>query len=229
MSSTLLPRADLFRMVAVRILIAIPTLAALFFLPAGTLAYWEAWAYLAVLIIPMVFVFAYLLKYDPDLLARRMRLREKEAAQKRIINASLFWFIIAFLIPGLDRRFEWSAVPVALVIAADALVLVGYTIIFFVFRENTYTSRIIEVERGQKVISTGVYAIVRHPMYLGACVMYIASPLALGSYWAILPALLIVPILIARIRDEERVLIQELEGYEAYRQKVRYRLIPGVW
>ena len=117
------------------------------------------------------------------------------------------------MLPGLDYRFGWSDVPVAVVIAADALVFLGYSVIFLVFKENRYASRIIEVEQEQKVITTGVYAVVRHPMYLGVCVMYIFSPLALGSYWAMIPALLIIPLLMARIRNEESVLAKELKGY----------------
>jgi len=206
-------------MVFARLLVVIPLLLAMFFLPAGTLAYWEAWVYLTVLLIPMVLVLIYLLRNDPELLERRMRMREKESEQKLIIKISYLYFLLAFLLPGFDKRFEWSNVPVVVVIVADVLVL----------RENRYASRIIEVEQEQKVISSGPYAIVRHPMYLGVSLMYILSPLALGSYWATIPSLLIIPLLVARIRNEESVLGRELKGYKEYMQKTKYRLIPGIW
>lgn len=217
------------RKVFVRVALILPVLMAILFIPAGTLAYWEAWVYLAVLLIPFFFVLGYFLKINPEFLERRMQMRERESAQRRIINLSLLWFILAFILPGLDERFGWSDVPVPVVILADLLVLLGYGLVVLVFRENQYASRTVQVEQGQQVISTGPYALVRHPMYLGAIVMYLASPVALGSYWALLPALAIVPILVARIVNEEQVLARELSGYVEYRQVTRYRLIPGIW
>jgi protein-S-isoprenylcysteine O-methyltransferase Ste14 len=201
----------------------------MFFLPAGTFAYWEAWVYLTVLLIPMVLVLIYLLRNDPELLERRMRMREKESEQKLIIKISYLYFFFVFLLPGFDKRLGWSNVPVAVVIVADVLVLVGYGMFFLALRENRYASRIIEVEKEQKVISSGPYAIVRHPMYVGVSLLYIFSPLALGSYWATIPSLLIIPLLVARIRNEESVLGRELKGYKEYMQKTKYRLIPGIW
>lgn len=224
-----LSQHDLLRLVATRLAVGIPVLFGILFLPAGTLAYWEAWVYLGILLIPMVFVMVYLLKNEPDLLERRMRLREKQAAQKRIIKLSYLYFLLAFMLPGLDHRFGWSEVPVAVVLFADAMVLLGYGLCILVFMQNRYASRIVEVEKEQTVITTGVYAIVRHPMYLGVIVMYVCSPLALGSFWAMLPAVLIIPILVARIRNEESVLARELRGYPEYMQKTRYHLIPGIW
>jgi protein-S-isoprenylcysteine O-methyltransferase Ste14 len=202
---------------------------AVFFIPAGTLAYWEAWVYLAVLLIPFAFAVLYLFKTSPALLERRMQTREREPAQRRLISLSLLWFILAFILPGLDRRFGWSDVPVPVVLAADLLVLLGYGIVILAFRENQYASRIVQVEQDQQVITTGPYALVRHPMYVGAMLMYGASPLALGSYWALIPALVIVPILVVRIANEEQVLERELPGYPEYRQATRYRLLPGIW
>ena len=229
MSNSQSSQSELIRMVFVRFLGAILVLSAVFFLPAGTFAYWEAWVYLAILFIPMLFVLIYLLKNDRGLLARRMKMREREAEQKLIIKLSYIPFLLAFLLPGFDKRFGWSNVPVGVVVLADILVLLGYGIVFLVFRENRYASRIIEVEQGQTVISSGPYAIVRHPMYLGSLLLYILSPLALGSYWAMIPAILIIPIIVARIRNEESVLARDLNGYQEYMQKTRYRLIPGIW
>jgi protein-S-isoprenylcysteine O-methyltransferase Ste14 len=220
---------ELARIVFVRYLAALGALAALFFLPTGSLAYPEAWVYLAILFGPMFLVLIYLLKNDPELLARRMRTGEREAEQKLIIKLSIIPFLLAFLLPGFDKRFGWSNVPVGLVVIADILVLLGYGIVFLVFRENRYASRVIEVAQGQTVISSGPYAMVRHPMYLGSLLLYILSPLALGSYWAIIPAILIIPIIVARIQNEESVLVRDLKGYPEYMQKTRYRLLPGVW
>lgn len=229
MNSSQTAHPDLIKKVALRVALAVPAMMALFFIPAGTLAYWEAWLYLAVILIPMFFALRYLLKNNPQLLERRMQMREKEAAQQRVIKFSLLYFLLAFILPGLDKRWGWSDVPVWVVIAADLLVLLGYAIIVMVFKENQYAARTVRVEEGQKVISSGPYAVVRHPMYVGVVLMYLASPLALGSYWALLPALLIIPILVARIINEEQVLERELNGYHDYQQSTKYRLLPGVW
>ncbi|MFC2043042.1 methyltransferase family protein [Chloroflexota bacterium] len=229
MSNSQSSQGELIKMVFVRFLGAILVLSAMFFLPAGTLAYYEAWGYLAILFIPMLFVLFYLLKNDPGLLARRMKTREREAEQKLIIKLSFIPFLLAFLLPGFDKRFGWSNVPVGMVAMADILVLLGYGIVFLVFRENRYASRVVEVEQEQTVISSGPYAMIRHPMYLGSLLLYILSPLALGSYWAMIPAILIIPVIIARIRNEESVLARDLSGYQEYMQKTRYRLIPGMW
>ncbi|MFC1561646.1 methyltransferase family protein [candidate division KSB1 bacterium] len=201
----------------------------MFFIPAGTLSYWEAWVYLAVLFIPVLLVIVYFIKRDPGLLERRMRMKEKEEAQKLIIKLSSVFLLITFLLPGFDKRFAWSTVPPAVVIAADAVVLSAYALFAWVLKENRYASRIIEVEQQQKVVTTRPYALVRHPMYLAAVLMYIFSPLALGSFWAAIPAVLLPVLLVARIRNEESVLMRELEGYQEYSGKVRYRLIPGIW
>ncbi len=229
MNITPMPPGKLIKIVTGRLFVMITLLLAMFFLPAGTFAYWEAWVYLAILLIPMFLVLIYLLRNDPELLERRLRMREKEAEQKRIMKISYIYFILAFLLPGFDKRFGWSDVPVVVVIVADVLVLLGYGVFVLVLRENRYASRIIEVAQDQQVISTGPYAIVRHPMYVGAMLMYTLTPLALGSYWSMIPALILIPILLARIRNEESVLIRELKGYQEYMQKVKYRLIPGIW
>jgi len=214
---------------AIRIASAFILLCGMLFLPAGTFSYWEAWLYLATLFIPMMFVLAYFLKNDPGLLERRMRMREKEAEQRRIVMLSFVYFLVTFTIPGFDRRFGWSNVPPFLAVVADTVVFLSYGAFFLVLKENRFASRTVEVEAGQEVVSSGPYAVVRHPMYLCVLVMYIASPLALGSYWGLMPSVFIIPILIARIRSEERVLVRELKGYKAYEKKTRFRLLPGIW
>jgi protein-S-isoprenylcysteine O-methyltransferase Ste14 len=198
-------------------------------LPAGTFEYWQFYVYLGIIVVLMVLVLRYFLKTDPKFLERRMRLKEKESQQK-VIQAmfSLFFFSV-FIISGLDRRYGWSVVPASIVVLADFFVLVGYSMIILVFKQNSYASRIIEVEKNQTVISTGLYKIVRHPMYLGVLIMYIPTPLALGSYWGLIPIATIPLALVLRIINEEKVLRQDLPGYVDYTQKTRYRLIPFVW
>jgi protein-S-isoprenylcysteine O-methyltransferase Ste14 len=203
--------------------------ALLLFVPAGSIHYWEGWLYLGVLFIPIASAGLYLLKHDPELLERRMKTREQENEQRTIIALSSIVLIVGFAIPGLDHRFGWSDLPVAVVLAADGVVLLGYFIFFLTVRENGYAARVVEVEAGQKVIETGPYAVVRHPMYLGAVLMFLATPLALGSFWALFVFLPVPPLIILRIRNEEEVLVRELPGYAEYRQKTRYRLVPGVW
>lgn len=222
-------KRQLARITYSRFIMAIPVLGLMFFLPAGTFNYWEAWAYLAILFTPMFFVMQYLLKNDPALLERRMRTKEKAGEQSLIIKLSYVYFLVVFLFPGFDKRFGWSNVPIWMILIADTLVLLGYITVIFVFRENSYASRTVEVDQDQKVIDTGPYAIVRHPMYSGLTMLYVLSPLALGSYWALIPAMLIIPLIVARILSEEEILAKELAGYTEYQQKVRYRLIPFVW
>lgn len=202
---------------------------ALFFLPAGSIWYWEAWLFSAVMYIPMLLMFAYLLKHDPELLARRIQFGEKKSTEKRFIAITSVYFIVLFLIPGFDDRFGWSHVPIAVVIASDIIFLLGYGLFVLVLRENSYASRIVEVVEGQQVIDSGPYSVIRHPMYVSVIIMYGFAPLALGSYWAFLCALPMPFIIMYRIIDEEQTLVKELAGYEAYRRKVKYRLIPFVW
>lgn len=209
--------------------LGIAALGLLLFLPAGTVNYWHAWILMGILFVPCIFILVYLLRRDPELLERRMRFKEKEAKEKTIIKISQILFLIGILIPGLDYRFGWSQIPVWLVITADVIIFLGYMLVFLVFRENTYTSRIIEVEKEQKVISTGPYSIVRHPMYAGVVPMYIFFPIALGSYYALFLFVPAIAVIVFRIFDEEKVLLKGLKGYKQYCKKVRYRLIPGIW
>ena len=212
-----------------RLVFAVPVVGLFLFVPAGTLRYWQAWMYLGTLFIPMFFVFGYLLKNDPELLERRMQTKEKETRQNQILKFGYPLFIAAFILPGFDIRYGWSNMPAIISVLADIVVFTGYLLFFFVLRENSYASRVVEVEQDQKVISTGPYALVRHPMYLGVLMMYGCSPLALGSWWALIPAASIIFVLVERIKNEEEVLLRELPGYTEYRQKTRFRMIPGIW
>lgn len=222
-------QSTLARQVYGRASLGVLGLCLIFFVPAGTLAYWQAWVFMAILLLPMFVVFRYLLKHNPQLLERRMQFREKEVAQQQIIKLSYVYFFVTFLLPGFDRRWGWSNVPPLVVVLADLVVILGYGLFFMVLAENQYAARTIQVETEQKVISSGPYAYVRHPMYLGVMLIYLAAPLALGSYWALLPALLIIPLLVARINNEEEVLLRELKGYREYQQTTRHRLLPNVW
>lgn len=215
--------------VIVRGALALFSLGALFFLPAWTLKYWQAWVYMLVLAIPLIITVRYLYQHDPALLERRMRMKERQGTQKIVIALSWPIFLAAFIIPGFDYRFHWSEMPLSVTLLADLLVLLGYLFVGLVFRTNSYASRVVEVEKGQKLIATGPYALVRHPMYLGVLVFYIFSPLALGSYWAVIPALFMIPMLVTRINGEEKELIQNLEGYKQYITKTKFRLVPGIW
>jgi protein-S-isoprenylcysteine O-methyltransferase Ste14 len=207
-------------------------LAVLLFLPAWTFRYWQAWIFLFVFSACALAISLYVMKNDPKLLERRMRAgpgAEEERSQQIIQSVATAAFIALLLFPPLDHRFGWSTVPWPMVMAGDALVAVGFLIIFFVFRENGFASGVIEVSDGQKVVATGPYALVRHPMYAGALVMLIGLPFALGSRWG---ALLVVPIalvIVWRLLDEERFLAQNLSGYADYRNKVRHRLLPFFW
>jgi protein-S-isoprenylcysteine O-methyltransferase Ste14 len=212
-----------------RLVIGMPIIGLLFFWPAGTFDYWQAWLWLAVLFLPLMGMFAYLIKRDPALLERRVRTGEQRPEQKRIIAISALYLILIFLLPGFDKRFGWSSVPVWLVLAADLLVLAGFALNFLVIRVNSYASRVVEIQEGQKVITTGPYALVRHPMYTSIILILLATPVALGSFWGVIPAVAYIPLLAARAKNEEELLVDELAGYREYMQKTRYRLFPGIW
>jgi len=202
---------------------------ALIFLPAWTLNYWQAWLYLVVFMISISTVFIYLVKKDPELLARRVNNKEETKSQKVIHFFINLAFAAVIVIPALDHRFGWSAVPWFVVIVGDIFVALGILIIFFVFKENSFTAATIEVAANQKVISTGPYARVRHPMYLGGLIFIVGIPLALGSWWGLLTIILFVPVLAWRILDEEKFLVKNLPGYAEYKKKVKYRLMPFIW
>ena len=207
-------------------------MAMLLFVPAGTTGYWQAWTFLAVYFASSIALSLYLMIADPALMQRRMRggpTAEKEPVQKIIMIITSLGFVGLLVVPALDHRFAWSQMSPAMALAGDVLVGIGWLAIFFVFRENSFSSATIELAPDQKVISTGPYALVRHPMYAGALVMLLGIPIALGSWWGILVLAAILPALIWRLFEEEKFLAQNLAGYVEYQNKVRYRLIPTVW
>lgn len=207
-------------------------IAALFFIPAWSLRFWQGWVYIAIMGAASAAIILYLAKYDDALIGRRLKagpVAEKEKSQKIIQTLTAMAGVIAFLVAGFDFRWHWSDVPTVLIVVGDIGIAIGYVIIFLVFRENSYASSIVEVAENQKVISTGPYAIVRHPMYSGAILMFLATPLALGSWWAFIPVAILSAMVAIRLADEEKFLVANLPGYDAYRSRVRDRLIPAVW
>jgi protein-S-isoprenylcysteine O-methyltransferase Ste14 len=204
----------------------------LLFVPAGSLRYWHAWVYLAIFNGASILTTLDLMKRDPALLKRRMRggpTAEKEATQRLIMVFTSLGFIALLVVPALDYRFGWSTVPVPVVLVGDLLVVIGFYFIVLVYRENTFTSATVEIAENQTVISTGPYAIVRHPMYASALLYLFGTPLALGSYWGLIPLAVTAPFLVWRLLDEERLLARGLPGYTEYQSRVRYRLLPHVW
>src|ERR1039457_4677801 len=214
------------------LLFLVVVMGALLFISAWTLNYWQAGTFLTVYFASSLAITLYLMKKDPKLLARRMSggpTAEKEPTQKIIMLFTSLGFIGLIVFPALDHRFAWSHVPPYVVLAGDVLIALGFLGIFFVFRENTFSSSTIEITPDQKVISTGPYALVRHPMYAGALIMLLGIPMALGSWWGLLVIVAMVPALIWRLFDEETFLVRNLAGYGEYQYAVRFRLIPLVW
>lgn len=204
----------------------------LLFVPAGTVRYWQAWVYLSIFIGAAALTTLYLMRKDPALLARRMSggpTAETRPVQRLIMLGASISFLALLVVPALNHRFARSAVPLGAVVAGDVLVVVGFYLIFLVYRENTFTSATIEIAENQKVISTGPYAVVRHPMYASASLYLLGTPLALGSYWGLIPIVVMVPFLIWRLFDEERLLADNLPGYRDYQRQVRHRLVPFLW
>ena len=202
---------------------------ALLFLSAGSLAYSGGWRLIGLLFGPMLMAGFVMLFKSPELLEKRLDAKEKQAAQKGVLAFSGLMFIASFVVAGLDWRFGWSRVSVPVIIVASVLFLVAYGLYAEVMRENAYLSRTIKVEEGQKVVDTGLYGIVRHPMYSATLLLFLAMPLVLGSWYALIPMALYPVIIIVRLLEEEKLLTRELDGYEAYKQKVKYRLIPFIW
>ena len=201
----------------------------LLFLPAGSFEYINAWLFCALLFVPMLVLGAVLLIKAPDLLRKRLDTKEKEKTQKGVIALSALLFLGGFIVAGLDFRFGWSKIPTWLVAAASVILLISYGLYAEVMRENAYLSRTVKVHENQKVIDTGLYGIVRHPMYAVTLWLFLAIPIVLGSWFSLLCFLHYPSVIVVRILNEEKVLTEGLEGYAEYKKKVRYRLIPFVW
>ena len=200
--------------------------------PAGTLRYWQAWLYLIVFGAATLFITLYLWRRDPALLARRVKggpIAETRKSQQSIQTFSSFAFLALLVVPSLDHRFAWSRVPLTIILAGDLLVALGFCIVFLVFRVNTFTASTVEVAVDQTVVATGPYAIVRHPMYAGALLILLATPLALGSWWGFLAFPPMLASIAVRLLDEEKLLCASLSGYAEYAARVRHRVLPFIW
>jgi protein-S-isoprenylcysteine O-methyltransferase Ste14 len=214
------------------LLVLLVVMGAVLFVSAWTFNYWQAWVFLSVFGLSSLAVTVYLMKNDPKLLERRMHggpTAEKELSQKIIMSAASIGFAAILIVPALNHRWHWSAVSPYAVIAGNILIVLGWTIILFVFRENTFTSATIEVAADQRVVSTGPYAAVRHPMYSGSLLYFLGIPIALGSWWGLLVGILMMPVFVLRLFDEEKLLARNLPGYSEYMDRVKYRLVPFVW
>src|SRR5437899_2398462 len=222
------PRSLQTRLI-LRSLFAVLFVAAFLFIPAGSFRYWQGWVFMALLFLPTPITSVYFLKRDPQLVERRLRTEEKSRAQKTIIRWAQLIVFASLLIPGLDYRFGWSRVPLWLTILCQVLVFAGYLITLWVMKENSFASRTVQVEEGQKVISTGPYRLVRHPMYFGAVLMLLFTPFALGSWWALPSFLLVIPLIVLRLLNEEKMLCRDLPGYSDYCLRTRSRLLPLLW
>lgn len=212
-----------------KMIFGIALIGAMLFLPAWTWRYFGAWLFIGVLFVPMLFTGLVLFLKAPDLLKKRLDFKEKERTQGGVIALSGLMFPVAFVLSAFDFRYGWSRVPTWLTITAAGLFVVGYALYAEVLRENAYLARTVEVQEGQKVIDMGLYGIVRHPMYFATLLMFLPLPLILQSLWGLIPMALYPILIIVRIINEEKVLIEGLEGYKAYKTKVKYRLIPFIW
>jgi len=223
-------RIPLVIKITIRVLMFLIFSGLLLFLPAGSFKFWQVWVYYITILIPLLFTFLYYLKNDPEFLKQRSGRKEKEKEQKPLQILFVFIFLIGFLISGFDFRFHWSNLPIFMVILSNLFVLLGYLVIMVTMKANRFASSIIETSKDQKVIETGPYKIVRHPMYSGGLIFILFTPIALGSYWALIPFLVgISAWLVLRIINEEKYLINNLSGYKEYCQKTKYRLIPFIW
>ena len=201
----------------------------LIFLPAGTLEFTYGWLLMALLFIPMLIAGFVMLFKSPDFLKKRLDAKEKQGKQKGVVAVSGLMFIAGFVVAGLDHRFGWSAMPQWVTVAASVVFLIDYALYAEVMRENAYLSRTIKVEDGQTVVDTGLYGIVRHPMYAVTVDLFLMIPLILGSWWALLVFAIYPAVIIVRLKDEEELLTKELPGYEEYKKKVKYRILPFIW
>ena len=221
--------ARLFFKAIIKMLIGLLILTALLFVPAGTLKYWNGWLFIAILFIPMTVAGVVMLFKSPELLEKRLNAKESEKEQKAVVALSSLMFLAAFTVAGLNFRFGWVKLPVWLVCASSVVFLGAYLMYAEVLRENVYLSRTVEVQENQKVIDTGLYGIVRHPMYSSTLLLFLSMGLVLGSLFSFLILLLYVPIIAVRIKNEEKVLEEGLDGYAEYKKRVKYRVIPFIW
>ena len=221
--------AKLFSQAIVKFLCGLLLVGPLLFLPAGTFAYPQAWLLIGILFLPMFIAGLVMMRRNPDLLRKRLNAKERQAEQKTVILLSGLMFLAAFILAGLNFRFGWIVLPAWVSWAAAVLFLLAYALYAEVLRENAYLSRTIEVQEGQKVVDTGLYGIVRHPMYMTTLILFLAMPLVLGSLISFVIMLAYIPIIAKRIRNEELVLEEGLEGYREYKTRVRYRVIPFLW
>ncbi len=214
---------------SIRLVLVVIILGTILFSAAGSFQYWNGWLFMASLFIPITVTSIYLYRRDSALLEKRLKVREKEKEQKAYVKLSLLWFLVSIAIPGFDFRFGWSDVPVWLVAVSMLVMIGGYTLLAVAMVQNSFASRVIEIQNNQRVIDTGLYSVVRHPMYMGALIMYTASPFVLGSCVALIPTILLPMLLAYRISNEEKVLLTGLTGYAEYTQRVRFRLLPFIW
>ncbi|MBP1545088.1 MAG: isoprenylcysteine carboxylmethyltransferase family protein [Oscillospiraceae bacterium] len=220
---------DLFFQATSKFLLGIVLVGLLIFLPAGTFSYFNGWLFMGILFVPMFFAGIVMMFKNPDLLKKRLNAKEKQEEQKLVIKLIGLMFIVGFVVAGLDFRYNWNTLPKSIVIFASVIFLVAYILYAEVLRENTYLSRTVELQENQKVIDTGLYSIVRHPMYSVTLLLFLSMPLVLGSAFSFLIFLAYPFIIAKRIKNEEEFLEKELNGYREYKQKVKYRLIPFVW
>jgi protein-S-isoprenylcysteine O-methyltransferase Ste14 len=208
------------------------SMAAAIFIAAWSIDYWQAWTFLTVFALSSLAITLYLMQDDPELLARRLRAgpgAERERGQKIIQSLASLGFIATIVVPAIDHRLGWSHVPAWAVVAGDLMTALGFLVVFFAFRENTFAAATIDVGAGQRTITTGPYALVRHPMYAGALMVLAGAPLALGSWWGLLAIIPMKVVIVWRLLDEERFLAKHLAGYADYLNTVRYRLMPLIW
>ncbi len=221
--------AKLFQQALVKFLGGLLTVGLLLFLPAGTFAWWQGWLLIGILFVPMFIAGLVMMQKSPDLLRKRLDVREKESEQKAVIALSGLMFLTAFIAAGLNFRFQWIVLPAWVSWAAATVFLLAYALYAEVLRENVWLSRTVEVQEHQQVIDTGLYGVVRHPMYMTTLLLFLAMPLVLGSPLSFVIMLAYIPIIARRIRNEEQVLEEGLAGYREYKERVRYKVIPFVW
>ena len=219
----------LFLQALTKFVLGLLTIGLLLFRPAGTFNFWQAWLFIGVLFVPMFIAGIVLMIRQPELLRKRLDAKEQQQEQKWVVALSGVMFIAVFVVAGLNRRFGWYMLPDWAVYIATAIFLVAYAMYAEVMRENVWLSRTVEVQENQQVVSTGLYGIVRHPMYAATLLLFLSMPLVLASPWSFVIMLIYIPIIALRIRNEEQVLERELKGYTEYKQRVRYKVIPFIW